>query len=86
MLRAAVGKTAGECEPQRLRADLKGRILCPNGLAVQIDDGVTRSESGGIWKTADERMNDTAGEPLVVRIKGVASNVLVTVNESDLNQ
>lgn len=53
---------------------------------VQIDDGVTRSESGGIWKTADERMNDTAGEPLVVRIKGVASNVLVTVNESDLNQ
>ena len=53
---------------------------------VQIDDGVTRSESGGIWKTADERMNDTAGEPLVVRIKGVASNVLVTTDESSLDR
>lgn len=53
---------------------------------VQIDDGVTLTESGGLWKTADERMNDTDGDPLVVRIKGVASNVLVTVNESDLDR
>ena len=52
---------------------------------VQIDDGDTFTESGGLWKSADERMNDAAGEPLVLRITGVASNVLVTVNESDLN-
>ena len=65
--------------PVLVRADM----LAGN---VQIDDGDTLTESGGVWKTANERINDTAGEPLVLRIKGVASNVLVTVNESDLNQ
>ncbi|WP_354178092.1 PspC domain-containing protein [Arthrobacter sp. UYP6] len=53
---------------------------------VQIDDGATLTEDGGFWRSSDERLNDPNGEPLVLRIKGFASNVLVTVNESDLNR
>lgn len=53
---------------------------------VQIDDGDARTESGGLWKSSDERLNDQGSEPLVVHVKGFASNVLVTVNESDLER
>ena len=53
---------------------------------VEIDDGVSVTESGSIWRSSDQRLNDAGGEPVVVHIKGVASNVLVTVNESDLDR
>ena len=53
---------------------------------VEIDDGVSVTESGSIWRSSDQRLNDADGEPVVVHIKGVASNVLVTVNESDLDR
>lgn len=54
--------------------------------SVMIDDGVSLTDSSGLWKSSDQRLNDPEGEALVLRIKGAASTVLVTVNESDLNR
>lgn len=53
---------------------------------VAIDDGGTVTESGSIWRSSDRTLNGTGGDPLVVHVKGFASNVLVTVNESDLER
>lgn len=54
--------------------------------SLMIDDGVSLTDSSGLWKSSDQRLNEPEGEALVLRIKGAASTVLVTVNESDLNQ
>ena len=53
---------------------------------VRIDDGVAVTESGSLWRSTDRQLDGTGGPPLVVHVKGVASNVLVTVNESDLDR
>lgn len=53
---------------------------------VIIDDGSTVTETGSMWRSSDRRLNGTGGDPLVVHVKGFASNVLVTVNESDLER
>ena len=53
---------------------------------VIIDDGDTVTESGSLWRSSDRELNGTDGDPLVVHVKGFASNVLVTVNESDLER
>ena len=72
-------------------------ILVPNDLPVLIrtdmlagnvviDDGDSVTESGGMWRSSERKLNGTGSDPLVVHVKGFASNVLVTVNESDLER
>ncbi|WAP52537.1 PspC domain-containing protein [Arthrobacter sp. ATA002] len=53
---------------------------------VVVDDGDTVTETGSIWRSSDRKLNGTGGDPLIVHVKGFASNVLVTVNESDLER
>lgn len=53
---------------------------------VVINDGDSVTESGSIWRSSERKLNGTGADPLVVHVKGVASNVLVTVDESDLER
>jgi phage shock protein PspC (stress-responsive transcriptional regulator) len=72
-------------------------ILVPNDIPVlvrtdmlagnvAINDGDSVTESGSIWRSSERKLNGTGTDPLVVHVKGFASNVLVTVNESDLER
>lgn len=54
--------------------------------SVRIDDGATVTESGSIWRSSDRRLDGPDGPPLIVHVKGFASNVLVTVDESDFDR
>ena len=54
--------------------------------SVRIDDGANVTESGSIWRSSDRRLDGPDGPPLIVHVKGFASNVLVTVDESDFDR
>ncbi|MCC9192599.1 PspC domain-containing protein [Arthrobacter sp. zg-Y916] len=55
---------------------------------VELEYGGTLATFGGLWVGDQERqLNPNAtGNRIVIQIKGVASHVLVTTNESSLNQ
>ena len=54
---------------------------------VELEYGGTTRQFGGVWVGPQERqLNTTAtGNQILIHIKGVASNVLVTTNESSLD-
>ncbi|MDM7990048.1 PspC domain-containing protein [Arthrobacter sp. zg-Y877] len=53
---------------------------------VEVNDGLDRQEYSGLWQPASERtLNDDAdGDRITIDIRGLAGNVLVTTEESDL--
>ena len=55
---------------------------------VELEHGGTHTSSGGLWVGPQERkLNpDARGNRIIIEIKGVASNVLVTTNESSLDR
>ena len=69
--------------PGNIPVTIQSDLLASN---IQINDGNQVRETGSMWRSAEQNLNSAAsGAPLVVQIKGVASNVLVTVDESDMN-
>ena len=69
--------------PDDIPVLVKTAMLAGN---VEINDGNTVSESGSIWRNSERKLNGAGADPIVVRVIGIASNVLVTVNESDLER
>ncbi|MCC3290235.1 MULTISPECIES: PspC domain-containing protein [unclassified Arthrobacter] len=53
---------------------------------VEVNDGSDRQEYSGLWQPSDERtLNDGAdGDRITIDVRGLAGNVLVTTEESDL--
>ncbi|MCC9173369.1 PspC domain-containing protein [Arthrobacter sp. zg-Y179] len=53
---------------------------------VEVNDGSDRREYSGLWLPSDERtLNDGAdGDRITIDVRGLAGNVLVTTEESDL--
>ncbi|MCC9203834.1 PspC domain-containing protein [Arthrobacter sp. zg-Y769] len=53
---------------------------------VEVNDGSDRHEYSGLWQPSDERtLNDDAdGDRITIDVRGLAGNVLVTTEESDL--
>ncbi|MCQ1952552.1 PspC domain-containing protein [Arthrobacter sp. zg-Y238] len=53
---------------------------------VEVNDGSDRREYSGLWQPSDERtLNDGAdGDRITIDVRGLAGNVLVTTEESDL--
>lgn len=55
---------------------------------VELEHGSTHASTGGLWVGPQERQLNPAarGNRIIIEIKGVASNVLVTTDESSLDR
>ncbi|MBD7995129.1 PspC domain-containing protein [Arthrobacter sp. Sa2CUA1] len=70
--------------PDNVRVSVVSEMALGN---IELENGGSVRSAGGLWVGPQEReLNETAsGNQIIIHIKGVASNVLVTTNESSLD-
>ncbi|WP_269439667.1 PspC domain-containing protein [Arthrobacter sp. zg-Y40] len=53
---------------------------------IEVNDGGDHHEYSGLWQSTTERTfnQDAGGDPITIDVRGLAGNVLVTTEESDL--